>query len=43
VQLVLVAKRQASVAKLIPGLRFHGYLDTRTVTGSTNGAQYVGH
>ena len=43
VQLVLVAKRQASVAKLIPGLRFHGYLDTRTVTGSSNRAQYVGH
>jgi hypothetical protein len=41
-QLVFVARRQAQIAKLIPGLRFHGYIDTRTATGNTNRAQYVG-
>lgn len=42
VQLVFSPRHQARVAKLIPGLRFHGYLDTRTATGHDSRAQYVG-
>jgi multidrug resistance efflux pump len=41
-QLVFVATQPAQVAKLIPGLRFSGSIDTRTGSGDSNSAQYVG-
>lgn len=42
VQLVFLPRHNATIAKLIPGLRFHGYVDTRTGHGDKNPAQYVG-
>jgi multidrug resistance efflux pump len=40
-QLVFVAKDAAQVARLIPGLRFHGAIDTKTGSGQATPAQYV--
>jgi multidrug resistance efflux pump len=40
-QLVFIAHDQSQVVKLIPGLRFHGEIDTRTATGNGGRAQYV--
>jgi multidrug resistance efflux pump len=40
-QLVFIAHDQSQVVKLIPGLRFHGEIDTRTGSGSSDRAQYV--
>jgi outer membrane PBP1 activator LpoA protein len=41
-QLVFVAAHPSQVAKLIPGLRFSGSIDTHTGTGNSDSAQYVG-
>jgi multidrug resistance efflux pump len=40
-QLVFAAKHAAQVAKLIPGLRFEGTIDTRTGNGDAKPAGYV--
>ncbi len=40
-QLVFIAHDQSQVVKLIPGLRFHGAVDTRTAIGNSGRAQYV--
>jgi multidrug resistance efflux pump len=40
-QLVFIAHDQSQVANLIPGLRFHGEIDTRSATGTGDRAQYV--
>ena len=40
-QLVFIASNDAQVAKLIPGLRFHGTIDTGTGSGHGSHAQYV--
>jgi multidrug resistance efflux pump len=40
-QLVFIAHDQSQVVKLIPGLRFHGQIDTRTASGNGDRAQYV--
>jgi multidrug resistance efflux pump len=40
-ELVFVAKNPAKIAKLIPGLRFHGTVDTRTGSGHAKPAEYV--
>jgi multidrug resistance efflux pump len=40
-ELVFVAKNPARIAKLIPGLRFHGTVDTRTGSGHAKPAEYV--
>jgi multidrug resistance efflux pump len=41
-QLVLVAAHPAQVARLIPGLRFSGSIDTRTGSENTKSAEYIG-
>jgi multidrug resistance efflux pump len=41
-QLVFVATHPSQVAKLIPGLRFSGSIDTHTGSGNSESAQYVG-
>jgi multidrug resistance efflux pump len=41
-QLVFIASDDAQVAKLIPGLRFHGTIDTGSGSGHGSSAQYVG-
>lgn len=41
-QLVFVAAHPEQVAKLIPGLRFSGTIDTRTGSGDTKSAEYIG-
>jgi hypothetical protein len=42
VQLVFRPQDRATIANLLPGLRFHGYVDTRTASGDHSRAQYVG-
>lgn len=40
-RLVFIAKDDAQVARLLPGLRFHGAIDTRTGSGHDTRAQFV--